>query len=245
MNEPLHHRMRTPALLVVASLSVLSGCGARVTVYRMPEAHADLRSGYSEPIPPAPRKVEQDLAISVTSSPSVACSLSAAAGDGSGCVELHATSESEEKDETRTELLGGQAGYGWVLHDLGPTLAAILKERLEARFRRVTVTTDATPRANALQVKPFIDRMVTPVRVTLTVSGGGRGPIRASGESTHSWSRGHLGWAVPAFALTFPVSFFWVPPILRSVQEKHEKIALAEAIDHAAESLAEQLAARP
>lgn len=245
MNEPRHRRTLPSVLLAVAGLSVLSGCGARVTVYRMPDAHADLRSGYSEPIPPAPRKVEQDLAISVTSAPSVACSLSAAVGDGSGCVDLHATSESEEVDETRKDLLGGQAGYGWVLHDLGPTVAAILKERLEPRFRRVTVTTDATPRADAVLVKPSIDHMVSPVRVTLALSGGGRGPIRASGESTHTWSRGHLGWAVPAFAVTFPLSFLWVPPIMRSVQEKHEKIALAEALDHAAESLAAQLAARP
>lgn len=245
MNEERQPLLTTLTLLAAASLTLLSGCaGAQVAVYRMPEAHADLREDYSDPLEPAASKVDRDLTLSVASRPSLACSMAAAVGDGSGCVGLSAVDESAEKDETRKELMGGQPGFSWVLHDFGPTLATILEERLGQRFRRVTVTVDAKPRGDALAVTASVERMIVPVKITLTV-GEGPGKIQATGQSTHTWSRGHLGWALPVSLITFPISLVWVPPILRSIQEKHEKIAIADALDHAAQALAEKLAARP
>jgi hypothetical protein len=160
-------------------------------------------------------------------------------------LDLKAVDESAEKKEVEQDLMRGKPDFGWILHDFGPTTSEILKERLEQRFRKVTVMVDTTPRPGAVEVKPKIDSMIVPVKVTLTATAEGSPPITAKGERTHTWSRGHLGWAFPAMAVTFPVGFLWVPPILRSIQEKHEKIAIVEAVDRAATSLAAQLAARP
>ncbi|APR75279.1 Hypothetical protein A7982_00625 [Minicystis rosea] len=230
-------------LLAVSAASLLMGCMPRVVVYRMPDAHADYRADYSAPISSAAGKTDRPIAVTIASPPSLGCGFLQATATEPTCVPLKATAESAEVDELKADVMHGQPLFGWVLHDFGTVVATIVKARLEPRFR--TVTVDTSPRPGAVELKASIDKFLLPTRVTLTAAMEGKPSITATGESTHTWSRGHLGWAIPSVVLTFPIGLLWVPPIMRSVQYKHEQIAIAEALDQAAESLAEQLARAP
>jgi hypothetical protein len=166
----------------------------------------------------------------------------------SGC-DLHEITGGDPKDLLVSETKQNASASGLLAKNVADTMVTLLEQRLSRKFSSVTVSKDTAPQPGIYSVTPSM-RYVTVgnhflVTVRLEALAPGQTPVVVEGKSLVKASSGHWGWAIPMIILHFPIGPAIALSLLGSVRIGYIRTTFIDAMDEAAEALAERLSGGP
>ncbi len=154
----------------------------------------------------------------------------------------------------------GEAAYGSVRYPLKPVLNPVqsgtvidgggvaLADAVQQHVHSVapgsTVRLEPNPVADSIVVTPRAS-IANHVEVVLTAKLPDGTEVTGSGTSDSFSIWGHLGWIIPAVAISgLAPALLWIGPVMRAIVRGHQERLFAQATDRAAAAFARELGQR-